>query len=160
MQHRLIRVILWLGLCGTLLSGGCVGGGDGTPDPNGTNSKQAMIDRHNNTRDTYGLPDLMTNQLLTQIAQDQADYIALIGDPVHVDAAGGHVDDRATAIGYPWTHIGENVAFATTASSVYNLWLGSAPHLDNITDANYTDIGVGVATRGLYQYWCVVFGAR
>ena len=150
----------WICVIAAVILSACGNGGSGIPNPDGDNSLQGMVDRHNATRSANGAPELATNAALMQIAQDQADYIASIGDAVHTDATGHHVDYRATNAGYAWIHIGENVGFAIDAETLYDLWLNSPPHLGNITDDTYTEIGVGMAQHGSYQYWCVVFGAR
>jgi uncharacterized protein YkwD len=86
--------------------------------------------------------------------------MADIGQYSHEDAGGGHVDDRATAAGYTWTSIGENVGTNMEAQALFDGWMNSEGHRNNILNAGFSEIGVGQATRGLYQYWCVVFGSR
>ena len=138
---------------------GC-GSGGGSPLPDGDNSITTMIARHNATRTSEGLPALSENVLLDEIAQDQADYMASIDTLTHVDALGRHVDGRATAVGYNWVSIGENIGYDTSASNLYQAWLGSPGHFDNIVDPSYDDIGVGKVDVGGYEYWCIVFGSR
>jgi uncharacterized protein YkwD len=144
-------------------------GGDSTPLPDvliehGDSSvsagEQSMIDRHNATRTTSGLGTLAVNALLCQVAQSHANYMADIGQITHDDAGGGRVYDRAPAAGYNYVLIGENVAYDISADAVYSMWLESTGHYENITRPGFSEIGVGVATRGIYQYWCVVFGDR
>jgi len=152
----------------SLLVMSACGGSDSVPVPDGliqhgdasvTAGEQDMIDRHNATRSTLGLNALTSNNLLNQIAQNHANYLADTGQYVHEDAAGGHVWDRADAVGYVYLSIGENVGYDQYADVLYNNWLGSAGHYGNIVNADFDEIGVGRATRGLYQYWCIVFGA-
>lgn len=118
----------------------------------------AMITRHNNTRAAHGVNALGQDALLNQIAQTHAQYMASSGNMSHADAQGLHVDGRATAVGYNWNAIGENIGYDTSSQHLYNGWLGSQDHFDNIVDPDFEDIGVGVVTTGIYEYWCIVFG--
>lgn len=147
----------------------CGGSGDPVPVPNAlvthgdasvSAGEQEMIDRHNTTRASQSVGGLTSNALLNQIAQNQANYMADIGQYQHEDASGGHVPERATAVGYAWVTVGENVGFNLQAQSMFDGWMSSSGHRENILSPAFSEIGVGVATRGLYQYWCVVFGAR
>jgi len=148
--------------------GGC-GGNDPVPVPEAliqhgdaalTAGEQEMISRHNTTRSDQGVGGLTANTLLNQIAQQQANYMADIGQYQHEDAGGGHVSDRASTAGYAWVTIGENVGFNLEAQAMFDGWMNSTGHRENILDPSFDEIGIGQATRGLYQYWCVVFGAR
>jgi len=106
------------------------------------------------------VPALSENALLDQIAMQQAQYEASIGDFSHEDGSGHHVDTRATDVGYNWVAIGENVGYDVSAAQLYTGWLGSPGHYSNIVDADFTEIGIGVAQAGIYQYWCIVFGSQ
>lgn len=153
----LLTALLGLAACksgGTVLPPG--GGG------NGDHATQiaAMLARHNDTRAGLGLAALTQNALLNQIAQQHADYMANTGNLSHTDGTGQQVDGRATAIGYGWTVIGENIGYDTSPAHLYSAWLGSAGHYANIVDTDFQDIGIGVTDAGIYQYWCVVFGRQ
>lgn len=147
---------------------GC-GGNDSVPvpdaliehgEPSVSAGEQQMIGRHNATRAAQGAGALAANPLLCQIAQDQANYMADIGEFTHEDMLGGRVADRAAAVGYAYVTIGENVGFDVSAEELYSGWLNSSGHLANIVKPEYTEVGVGRATRGIHQYWSVAFGAR
>jgi uncharacterized protein YkwD len=149
----LLIALLYLGACG---GGGTItlpgGGGDHDTEI------AAMLSRHNATRAGLGLAAFTQNTLLNQIAQDQANYMASSGHMVHTDASGHQVDWRATAIGYSWSEIGENIGYSTSPADLYNGWLGSAGHYANIINGAFHEIGIGVADAGVYQYWCIDFG--
>ena len=146
--------------CLLALGGGCKAGGSLLPDVNLNTERSAMLSRHNATRAGEGLPALAENALLDQIALQQAQYEASIGNFSHEDANGHHVDVRATDAGYNWVAIGENVGYDISGAALYTGWLGSPGHYANIVDTDFTEIGLGVAQAGIYQYWCVVFGNR
>jgi uncharacterized protein YkwD len=152
----------------SMMNGAC-GGGDSVPVPDVLvnhgqpavdSGEQEMIGRHNDARAAQGLGALTANAQLSEIAQNQANYMADIGKFQHTDASDGTVQDRATAVGYAWTTIGENVGFDMEAQNLFDGWMESSGHRANILDADFEEIGVGRATRGLYQYWCVDFGSR
>ena len=167
MIHR--TAIAFIMTFAALVLSACGGSGDPVPVPNVlvthgdasiTAGEQEMINRHNTTRAGQGVSALAANAQLNQIAQNQANYMADIGQYQHADAGGGIVSDRATAAGYAWVTIGENVGFDMQAQILFDGWMNSTGHHDNILNPAVDEIGVGVATRGLYQYWCVDFGAR
>lgn len=157
-----LRMAVGLLLGGLLVAckGGDGGGGPQPPPgpPDLPSARADMLSRHNGTRAAGGVPILTENPLLDQLAQAHAEYMAATATLTHVDASGGNVDDRATAAGYNWTNIGENIAFDVSAVTIYNAWLGSSGHYNNIVNPSFTEIGMGRAILGVYQYWCVVFG--
>ena len=147
-----------------LLAVSACGGGGGAVNPPGgfdaTLEIQVMLNRHNNTRAALGLGTLAVNPILAQIAQSQANYMASIGQITHTDGTGGDAAERASNAGYAWSWLGENVGFDTDAVDVYQAWLNSQGHYDNITGTHFTEIGIGVALAGATQYWCVDFGTQ
>jgi uncharacterized protein YkwD len=100
------------------------------------------------------------NSALTLVAQRQAAYVSTIGRLEHYDATGAGVDVRATAAGYQWRDVGENLAYTSNPAHIYGVWLQSPGHYANIVNPAFTEIGIGKVTTGRYEYWCVVFGDR
>lgn len=152
-------------ICAALGLAACKSGGTVLPPGGGGNGDHAtqiaaMLARHNDTRAGMGLDALTPNALLNQIAQNQADYMANTGNFSHTDGAGQHVDGRATAIGYSWNTIGENIGYDTSPSHLFSAWLGSPDHYANIINTDFQEIGIGVADAGIYQYWCIDFGEQ
>ncbi|MEL6815609.1 MAG: CAP domain-containing protein, partial [Cyanobacteria bacterium J06598_3] len=72
--------------------------------------------------------------------------------------------NRAIAADYSGSFVGENIAAGyPNALDVFQGWLNSSVHKDNILNANYTEIGIGFATNAAAQYdqyWTQVFGDR
>jgi len=116
-----------------------------------------MLAKHNALRQQLGLGSLKMNSTLSKVAQNQAAYNASIGTISHADARGGQVWDRATAAGYMWTHIGENLADVSHLDKVFDLWVASPGHYRNMTDPSFKEIGIGKVTQGTHEFWCVVF---
>jgi uncharacterized protein YkwD len=134
----------------------------GTPSGTTTDTSHAdvsiaqMLTQHNQLRSSLGLTKFTMNSTLSLIAQRQAAYNSSIGTISHADANGGQCWDRATAAGYKWTTIGENIAFSTNPQHVFNLWVNSPGHYRNMTNPLFTQIGIGKVTAGGGEYWCVV----
>jgi uncharacterized protein YkwD len=152
----LAAALLLLSSCGD--SGINPPGGGGGVQAVPSTSLQAMLERHNDERNSEGEPDLAVDQRLNEIAREQARFMAEQDDLTHVDASGDRVNDRADEIGYDWNFIGENIAFSQSGQAAFNLWLGSNDHYANIINDDYTEIGIGAYVNDFGQYWCVVFG--
>lgn len=75
---------------------------------------------------------------------------------------GSSVGDRATAAGYAWSGIGENIAAGyDSPRSVVDGWLRSSGHCANIMRPGYRSLGIGLAYRASSSYghyWVQNFG--
>jgi uncharacterized protein YkwD len=82
----------------------------------------------------------------------------------HVNKQGKDPGNRASAAGYPWRVIGENIAAGTaqdTAADAIAMWKSSSEHNANMLDADFHDIGIGreqVPGSRYGWYWTTVFG--
>ncbi|NJK63738.1 MAG: CAP domain-containing protein [Synechococcaceae cyanobacterium SM2_3_1] len=68
---------------------------------------------------------------------------------------------RATAAGYAWIALGENIAQGQTApEQVMQSWMASEGHRSNILNPVFEEIGVGdaIAPRTGNPYWVQLFG--
>ncbi|HEX2864806.1 MAG TPA: CAP domain-containing protein, partial [Deinococcales bacterium] len=79
----------------------------------------------------------------------------------HIGSDGSNPGTRATAAGYNWYTIGENIAAGyPDAASVMDGWLRSPGHCANIMNPNFKDIGVASVSGGSYgTYWTMDLGA-
>ena len=71
--------------------------------------------------------------------------------------------DRATAAGYRWTRVGENIASGQrTPEEAVASWLDSPGHCANIMNPTFTEMGAAYAihpqNRNRTAYWTQVFG--
>ncbi len=74
----------------------------------------------------------------------------------HNSPDGTTPDERAAAAGYADLG-GENIAYGQrSAAEVMNDWMNSPDHRRNILDCEYTTVGVGLDSRGMY--WTQDFG--
>lgn len=80
----------------------------------------------------------------------------------HTGSDGSTVGLRATAAGYSWSGIGENIAAGhTSVSAVMSGWLGSEGHCNYIMNSAYTHVALAcVAQPGTTytRYWTMVLG--
>jgi uncharacterized protein YkwD len=80
----------------------------------------------------------------------------------HQGFDGSTPGERATAAGYAWRAIAENIAAGpTTASEVVQMWLDSPGHCANIMSPSYTELGLAFAEDRETQsgvYWAQEFG--
>ncbi len=120
----------------------------------------------NQYRASAGCAALTTNAALTTAAQAHAVDMAVNDYFSHTGLNGSHPWDRATAAGYNWSMIGENIAagYSTPAAAVAG-WVASPPHYANMVNCNFQDTGVGyyylASDPGSYTYhyyWVQDFG--
>ncbi len=114
-----------------------------------------LLARINHERVTRGLAPYALNALLTTAAQAHAEDVAHTGRydqngmAGHIGSDGSTVFDRVARVGYgaySWgRRLGENWAWYHDVASAMALWMGDAPHRDNILNPFYREIGIGVA---------------
>ena len=105
-------------------------------------------------------PPLAASATLQRTAKFQAEDMARRGVMEHAGSDGSTPAERATRAGYAWRTVGENVASGqSTPEQVVAEWLGSPRHCANIMSADYTEMGVAVASSARGVYWAQVFGA-
>jgi uncharacterized protein YkwD len=125
----------------------------------GTPDLQKLLELHNAYRDSKGLGALAVNALLTAAAQKHAQWMAANQNMSHTGAGGSGPGSRASAEGYRYRAIGENIAMGyATPESVMQGWKSSAGHNRNILSTwQHIGLGLAVDSRGR-RYWCAVFG--
>ena len=113
------------------------------------------------------LPALRRNVLLDRAARAQSAAMALADYFDHQSLVdGSRPADRATAAGYEWRVVGENIAAGQpTPEEVATGWLRSLGHCHNIMDASFTEIGLSFVRRAPdakdslgRPFWTQVFG--
>jgi uncharacterized protein YkwD len=121
----------------------------------------------NQERISRGLHPLLLNNSLTDAARAHNQDMISNGFFDHIGSDGSWPWDRACDQGYtPYggggCFVAENIAAAqTTPAQVFNTWMNSQGHRDNMLDPNYREIGVGHATGGAYgHYWTMDLGAQ
>ncbi|NQU37139.1 MAG: CAP domain-containing protein [Actinobacteria bacterium] len=103
---------------------------------------------------------LAASSRLQSVAQAHSQDMATNNYFDHTNQQGQSPFDRMAAAGYSYWAAGENIAAGQpTPAAVVQAWLDSPGHCRNIMSADYTELGVGVATGGRYGiYWTQNFG--
>ena len=108
------------------------------------------------------VPPLELNTQLNRAAETHARGMARHQKLQHEGFDGSTPGERATAAGYAWRAIAENIAAGpTTASEVVQMWLDSPGHCANIMSPSYTELGLAFAEDRETQsgvYWAQEFG--
>jgi hypothetical protein len=128
-------------------------------------SEREVIRLVNVERARFGLPALQANTLLANAAHLHSLNMARLRDLEHTlfGTSMPTPSSRLDYVGYTDARTwGENVAVGyTTAAAVVQAWMNSPGHRANILNANFTEIGVGMATASNGQlYWAQSFGDR
>ena len=124
----------------------------------------ALVDGTNENRVTNALPALSFNPLLQAAAQEKANDMAKNNYFAHTSPTGITPWHWFENVGYDFSYAGENLAVNFSDSQdVTNAWMNSPEHRANILNANYTNIGIAMAT-GTYEgqpatYVVELFGA-
>lgn len=114
----------------------------------------------NEARAAQNLPALTVSPLLNEAAQAKANDMAANGYFAHVSPDGKTPWYWLQQVGYNYSYAGENLAVNfTDAQDVSNAWMNSAEHRANILQANYTEVGTGVA-EGMYEGNEAIFVAQ
>ena len=117
----------------------------------------------NQLRLRYNLPPLKLNAQLCNAAQTHAETIAQTGTITHADAHGRRADYRASAAGYFYHRLGENLAAGQpTWERALHAWLNSPDHRANLLTPDYRELGIGFAgSASRYRtVWAQLLGAR
>ena len=104
-----------------------------------------MLTCVNQIRAHNGLGALSSNSSLNSTAQACANRMAAEGAMTHSSYPGG------------WGAWGENIAKGYgSGAAVFNGWMASTGHRNNILSSNYSQMGLGYVAAG--NYWCQQFG--
>lgn len=141
------------------------GGGSTIPGHSDVDAEeQAFLARINDYRAQHGKGALALSPQLNAAAAGHSMDMGVNNFFNHVNKQGKDVGNRASAAGYRWRVIGENLAAGTgqdTAAEAFAMWKSSQEHNQNMLDGDYRDIGIGreqVPGSRYEWYWTTVFG--
>ena len=99
----------------------------------------------NASRAAAGMNALQNDSRLGRAAQWHAEFLAAGGYLSHGGIDNSTPGDRASAAGYAWQRVGENILARTQAdaAAAYDQWWQSPGHRDNLLTAAFTDCGLG-----------------
>ncbi|MCX6566257.1 MAG: CAP domain-containing protein [Candidatus Aminicenantes bacterium] len=122
--------------------------------------ERRVFDRVNAKRAENGLEAVVWNDAIANLARSHSKDMAEGTVPFGHDG----FDDRFASINLliPASAGAENIAYASSADSAFNLWMDSAGHRDNILgDYDYTGVGVAWSTAdGVYYFTEIFIRAR
>jgi uncharacterized protein YkwD len=130
-----------------------------------TNVASELLGLINQARQQHGLAPLTLSAELITAAQGHADDMAQHNYFSHSGRNGSSLADRVQAAGYAYRAVGENIAAGNrTASAVFEQWMNSPGHRQNMLNGTFTELGVGYvldASNTTYRhYWVLVLGTR
>jgi len=127
-------------------------------------SVQRIVDLTNAERIKVGLAPLAVSVPLMGAAEIHSGNMARLRVMSHTlpDADRPTLADRAAAVGYKYSWLGENIAYNyADADAVVAGWMASAGHRANILHASFSEIGVAIAYSANGEpYYTQVFGRR
>lgn len=123
-------------------------------------ASQQILNAINAARAQNGLGPLSEHPLLTQAAQNHVND--MINNYVygHYGSDGSTVHMRVARTGYaaqPW--VSENWVSASSPDGAMRWWMNDYIHRVNILTERWTEIGIGVGTRGSEMIFVTVFSA-
>jgi uncharacterized protein YkwD len=117
-----------------------------------------MFELVNVERASRGLNPLTPHDQVGAAARAHAGDMAVVDRLQHIGSDGSDAGTRIAREGFNWGSWGENIGVAfTTAQPVFDAWMGSDGHRDQILGA-FTFMGVGAeATGDGTPYWVLLF---
>jgi uncharacterized protein YkwD len=123
--------------------------------------RSAVVCLINRQRRVRGLPSLRASSKLDRSAQGWSNAMVSHRDFTH----GADFAARITAVGFTWSHAGENIATGfSTPASVVAAWMASTGHCQNILSPLFREVGTGVSDHTIPGYssrpatWAQDFG--
>ncbi len=120
--------------------------------------EEELVSLINAERSRLGRDPLQINPLLMQVAEPHSQDMIDRNFFSHTNPDGLGPGDRASNAGYSG-YVGENIGGGyPTSQAMFNAWMASTGHRDNMLDEFYTEIGIGYVTGGYYgHYWTADF---
>jgi uncharacterized protein YkwD len=98
----------------------------------------------NAERQRRGIPTLEWNATLARVAERHSEDMVRRHYFSHVDPDGHDPFDRMRAAGLDYQAAAENIAAGqTSAAAVFESWMDSPPHRENLLSRDYTQHGIG-----------------
>lgn len=122
-------------------------------------SVQTIVDAVNQQRAYAGLAPLQVHPLLNQAAQSHVDDMIATGFYGHMGSDGSYAAQRVQRTGYTGGLASENWVAARSPEGAMDWWMNDWIHRENILNARWQEIGVGVAGDGDSMVFVTVFTA-
>jgi uncharacterized protein YkwD len=138
-----------------------VGADTNAPRSEQTAEEKSTFELTNKARAENKLQPLTLNAVLTKAARAHSANMAKQGKMGHV-LDDKNLADRVKEAGYKYSAAGENLAVSENvpASVIFERWMKSKAHRDNILREEFREIGIGVVRAADGNlYYTQVFGA-
>jgi Cysteine-rich secretory protein family len=113
------------------------------------NDASDYVARINSLRTSVGVQPLAVDAQLTGLAQAWAQHMAAVGALSHSNLSSGITE--------PWLKLGENVGVGPDNPTIWNAFLHSAEHYQNLVDPAFNRVGVGVTFANGSEWTCHKF---
>jgi uncharacterized protein YkwD len=136
--------------------------GEQKPSVTLSNDEKTILELTNKARAEKNLPPLTVNPVLTAVARAHSANMAKKGEMNHV-LDGKNPADRVKDAGYRYSWTGENIAMGenVTVPDIFEGWMKSKAHRDNILKPEYQEIGIGIARNDKGEvYYAQEFGTQ
>lgn len=115
----------------------------------------------NEVRTEEGVPTLMPNPTLTEVARAYSCRMAQEDFFAHESPEGRDVSDRVNDAGVRYQMVGENLAKMVNvedpAAAAVEGWMESPGHRENMLRKEYSETGMGVCRNGNAYYFTQIF---
>jgi uncharacterized protein YkwD len=136
--------------------------GEQKPSVTLSNDEKTILELTNKARAEKNLPALTVDSVLTAVARAHSANMAKKGEMNHV-LDGKNPADRVKEAGYHYSWTGENIAMGenVTVPDIFEGWMKSKAHRDNILKPEYQEIGIGIARNDKGEvYYAQEFGTK
>ena len=154
----LVAVVLGSGLSVMAVTSPTPSGATSASDYNPDSQECRMLALINNYRGKNRKPPLELSKRLGAASEHHSKDMARKRKMYHSD-----LRKNAEQHGYDGGSLGENVAYIEgtgSAKPVFNAWIDSRGHRDNILERDFLAIGVARAKAGDTYYWTTIFGSE
>jgi uncharacterized protein YkwD len=111
-------------------------------------AETALLSLLNQARRLHGLPPLVMDPSLRQVARLHSRDMATKGFVGHGSSGGASFTHRLGTAVPGRTFVGENVTLARSVEQAHAAFVASSPHLRNILEPRFRRVGIGVAGAG------------
>lgn len=129
--------------------------------------EETIIDLVNELRQELDVPTVESNDMLTAAANIRAEETEELFSHTRPDDTDAFTVFQEEGISYPYRTVGENLGMATyhldeagMAEFIFNGWVESEGHYENMIRADFEEIGVGVHYDGEILYATQLFGTQ
>lgn len=120
--------------------------------------EEKLIALINTERSQRGINPVQVDPLLMQMAENHSYDMVNRKFFSHTNPDGDDPGDRLDNIDYDWLTYGENIGGGQkTAQDIFDAWMDSPGHRDNLLNPHLTEIGIGYGVGGPYgHYWTAI----